>query len=180
MLLAAMSRRFDPLERLERFPILKTLQERVLVFDGGMGTMIQRASLTLDDFQGKEGCNELLVRTRPDVIESIHAAYFEAGADVVETDTFGGQPYVLAEFDLGHETFRLNQEGAMAARRVADRFSAAGRQRFVSGSMGPGTRLCTLGHISGDELYQAYREFAKEHRDLPGLAAGQAGRAGRP
>ena len=163
-----MNRRFDPLERQDRFPILRTLKSRALVFDGGMGTMIQRAKLTLDDFHGKEGCNEILVRTRPDVIESIHAAYFAAGADVVETDTFGGQPYVLAEFDIGHEAFELNKMGAALARRVADKFSTKDRPRFVSGSIGPGTRLCTLGHISGEELYQAYRVFAK------GLIAGGA------
>ena len=95
---------FDPFERQDRFPILRTLRDRVLVFDGGMGTMIQRATLTLDDFHGKEGCNEILVRTRPDVIEDIHSAYFAAGADVVETNTFGGMPYVLGEFDMADES----------------------------------------------------------------------------
>ncbi len=157
---------FDPFERQDRFPILRTLRDRVLVFDGGMGTMIQRATLTLDDFHGKEGCNEILVRTRPDVIEDIHSAYFAAGADVVETNTFGGMPYVLGEFDMADEAFELNRIGAEVARRAADKFSTKARPRFVAGSMGPGTRLVTLGHISVDELYDAYRVFAK------GLIAG--------
>ncbi|MEQ1632140.1 MAG: methionine synthase, partial [Planctomycetota bacterium] len=157
---------FDPFERQDRFPILRTLRDRVLVFDGGMGTMIQRATLTLDDFHGKEGCNEILVRTRPDVIEDIHSAYFAAGADAVETNTFGGMPYVLGEFDMASEAFELNRLGAQVARRAADKFSTKERPRFVAGSMGPGTRLVTLGHISVDELYDAYRVFAK------GLIAG--------
>lgn len=161
-----MTAAFDPFERQERFPILRTLRQRALVFDGGMGTMLQRAALTLDDFAGLEGCNEILVRTRGDVVEGIHAAYFAAGADVVETNTFGGLPYVLGEFDLAHEAFELNKLGAEVARRAANRYATKDRPRFVAGSMGPGTRLVTLGHIGVDELYEAYRVFAK------GLIAG--------
>ena len=85
-----MTARFDPSARLEQFPVLRVLRDRVLVFDGAMGTQIQAADLELDDFKNLEGCNEILVETRPDVIEAIHARYFEAGADVVETDSFGG------------------------------------------------------------------------------------------
>ena len=161
-----MSPRFDPRARLDQFPILRVLRDRVLVFDGAMGTQIQSANLTLDDFRGKEGCNELLVETRPDVIGAIHEKYFAAGADVVETDSFGGQPYVLAEFDIGHRAFELNQMAAAVARKVADRFSTKERPRFVSGSMGPGTKLVTLGHISAHELFDAYKVYAK------GLIAG--------
>ncbi|MEC7584290.1 MAG: methionine synthase [Planctomycetota bacterium] len=169
MLLAAVSgntSRFDPLARQEQFPILRALRERVLVFDGAMGTMIQAANLELVDFANLEGCNEILVETRPEVIESIHSAYFEAGADVVETDTFGGQPYVLDEFGLGARAFELNQKGAAAARRAADKHSTAERPRFVAGSMGPGTRLVTLGHIEPTELFDAYKVYAS------GLLAG--------
>jgi 5-methyltetrahydrofolate--homocysteine methyltransferase len=154
-----MNPRFDPLARLDQFPILRGLRDRVLVFDGAMGSMIQQLDLSLDDFAGKEGCNEILVETRPDVIAGIHRAYFEAGADVVETDTFGGMPYVLAEFDLGERAFELNRQGAAVARRVADELATAQRPRFVSGSVGPGTKLVTLGHISGDELYDAYKVY---------------------
>ena len=163
-----MARRFDPRERLEQFPILRGLRERVLVFDGGMGTMLQQANLTLADFKNLEGCNEILVETRPDVVGGIHDAYFAAGADVVETDSFGGQPYVLAEFDLGAHAFELNRKAAAVARRSADKFATKERPRFVSGSMGPGTRLVTLGHISPDEMYASYKVFAG------GLIAGGA------
>ena len=161
-----MTPRFDPRERLDQFPILRVLRERVLVFDGGMGTQIQSANLTLDDFRGLEGCNELLVETRPDVIQGIHERYFAAGADVVETNSFGGQPYVLAEFDIGHRSFELNKQAAEVARRAADKFSTVARPRFVAGSMGPGTKLVTLGHIGTQELFDAYKVYAK------GLIAG--------
>jgi 5-methyltetrahydrofolate--homocysteine methyltransferase len=161
-----MTPRFDPHARLEQFPILRVLRERVLVFDGGMGTQLQNANLTLDDFRGLEGCNELLVETRPDVVQGIHERYFAAGADVVETNTFGGMPYVLAEFDLGHRAFELNKLAAEVARRAAAKYATAQRPRFVSGSMGPGTKLVTLGHIGGDELFDAYKVYAK------GLIAG--------
>ncbi|MFK7739077.1 MAG: methionine synthase [Planctomycetota bacterium] len=161
-----MTERFVPAERLDKFPILRSLKERVLVFDGGMGTQIQSADLTLEDFRGLEGCNELLVETRPDVIEAIHARYYDAGADVVETNTFGGMPYVLDEFDIGERSFELNKIAAALARRVADEKSTADRPRFVAGSMGPGTKLVTLGHISIDELYDAYKVYAE------GLIAG--------
>jgi len=156
-----MTARFDPAARLDQFPILQTLRERVLVFDGGMGTQIQNANLTLDDFRGLEGCNELLVETRPDVIEAIHERYYNAGADVVETDTFGGMPYVLDEFGIGERAFELNEMAAALARRVADRLSTPERRRFVAGSVGPGTKLVTLGHITTDELFAAYKTYCK-------------------
>ena len=161
-----MTPRFDPRERLEQFPILRVLRERVLVFDGAMGTQIQSANLTLDDFAGQEGCNEILVETRPEVIAAIHERYFAAGADVVETNSFGGQPYVLGEYDMAHRSFELNSMAAQVARKVADRFSTPQRPRFVAGSMGPGTKLVTLGHIGTDELFDAYKVYAK------GLIAG--------
>jgi 5-methyltetrahydrofolate--homocysteine methyltransferase len=163
-----MTPRFDPHARLELFPILRILRERVLVFDGGMGTQIQAANLTLEDFRGLEGCNELLVETRPDVIRGIHERYFAAGADVVETDSFGGMPYVLDEFGLGDRAFELNRLAAEVAREAAAKFTTSERPRFVSGSMGPGTKLVTLGHISGQQLFDAYKVYAK------GLLAGGA------
>jgi 5-methyltetrahydrofolate--homocysteine methyltransferase len=158
--MASHTPRFDPLERRSRFPILAELDRRVLVFDGAMGTMIQRADLSLEDFRDLEGCNEILVETRPDVIGSIHEAYFAAGADVVETDTFGGMGYVLEEFGLGSRSFELNKIGAEVAREVADRMSTSERPRFVAGSIGPGTRLVTLGHIGVDELFDSYKTYA--------------------
>jgi 5-methyltetrahydrofolate--homocysteine methyltransferase len=168
MLAAAvpMTPRFDPRERLELFPILRVLRDRVLVFDGGMGTQLQAANLTLDDFAGLEGCNELLVETRPDVVGAIHDRYFAAGADVVETNSFGGMPYVLDEFGIGHRAFDLNRMAAALARQSADRFSTKDRPRFVAGSVGPGTKLVTLGHIGTQEMFEAYKVYCK------GLIAG--------
>jgi len=163
-----MTARFDPSARLEQFPVLRVLRDRVLVFDGAMGTQIQAADLELDDFKNLEGCNEILVETRPDVIEAIHARYFEAGADVVETDSFGGAPYVLEEFGLGDRAFELNELAAKVARQAADRYSTPDRPRFVSGSIGPGTKLVTLGHIGTEELAESYKIYAK------GLIAGGA------
>lgn len=160
--------RFDPRARLEQFPILRTLKNRVLVFDGGMGTQLQLANLTLDDFRGLEGCNELLVETRPDVVQSIHERYFAAGADAVETNSFGGLPYVLAEFDIAHRAFELNKMAAEVARKAADKFSTKERPRFVAGSIGPGTKLVTLGHVSPHEMFEGYKIYAK------GLLAGGA------
>ncbi len=154
-----MTPRFDPHARLDQFPILRVLRERVLVFDGGMGTQLQAANLTLDDFAGKEGCNELLVETRPDVVEAIHDRYFTAGADVVETNSFGGLPYVLDEFDLGARAFDLNRMAAAVARRSAAKFTTRERPRFVAGSVGPGTKLVTLGHITTQQLYEAYKVY---------------------
>ncbi|HEX5054016.1 MAG TPA: methionine synthase [Planctomycetota bacterium] len=161
-----MNPRFDPHARLDQFPILRVLRERVLVFDGAMGTQIQNASLTLDDFANLEGCNEILVETRPDVISAIHARYFEAGADVVETNSFGGLPYVLGEFGLAERAFELNEMAAAVARKVAAQHSTPGRPRFVAGSVGPGTKLVTLGHIGPQELFSAYKVYCK------GLVAG--------
>ncbi|MFO1030799.1 MAG: methionine synthase [Planctomycetota bacterium] len=160
--------RFDPRARLEQFPILRTLKDRVLVFDGGMGTQLQLANLTLDDFRGLEGCNELLVETRPDVVQAIHERYFAAGADVVETNSFGGLPYVLAEFDIAHRAFELNKLAAEVARKAAQKFATKDRPRFVAGSIGPGTKLVTLGHVSPQEMFEGYKVYAK------GLLAGGA------
>src|SRR5689334_16674432 len=109
------------------------LAERVLVLDGAMGTMLQQRHLTADDFGGAalEGCNENLVRTRPDVVLEIHRAYFEAGADMVETDTFGGTPLVLAEYGLESDAHGLNLRAAQLARQAADEFSTTARPRLV-------------------------------------------------
>jgi 5-methyltetrahydrofolate--homocysteine methyltransferase len=147
--------RFDLQERRRTLPLLRAMQERVLVCDGAMGTMIQARNLTPDDYAGFDGCPEVLVRSRPDVIRDIHAAYFDAGADCVETDTFGGMPHVLAEFDLAHECYDLNRRAAELAREVARGFSTKDRPRFVLGSVGPGTRLVSLGHMTFDDLLRS-------------------------
>src|SRR5262245_33766436 len=114
-------------------------RDGVVFFDGGMGTQVQARELSADDFGGKrwDGCIDYLSLTRPDVVESIHAAYFEAGADVVETNSFQASRSRLEEWGLGERTVELNRAAAAIARQVADRYAADGRPRFVAGSMGP-------------------------------------------
>jgi len=133
----------------------------VLVYDGAMGTNLQKHDLSLEDFWGKEGCNELLVLSRPDVIRAVHASFFEAGCDIVETDSFGSSRIVLAEYELQGRTRELNLAAARLARSVADEYSTAEKPRFVAGSMGPTTKLPSLGHIGYDEMALAYREQAE-------------------
>ncbi|MEM1366657.1 MAG: methionine synthase [Cyanobacteria bacterium P01_H01_bin.15] len=147
-------------------PFLKHLQspERpVVVFDGAMGTSIQAQNLTAEDFGGAayEGCNEYLVVTKPDAIITVHREFLAAGADVIETDTFGGTHLVLAEYDLGERAYEINKTAAELAKSVATEFSTPEKPRFVAGSMGPGTKLPTLGHIEFDTLRDAYIEQAQ-------------------
>lgn len=135
----------------------------VMVFDGAMGTNLQVQNLTTDDFGGPEyeGCNEYLVFTNPRAVEIVHRGFLEAGADVIETDTFGGTAIVLAEYDLADRAYELNKTAAALARRIADEYSTPDHPRFVAGSMGPGTKLPTLGHIDFDTLKDSYVEQAK-------------------
>ncbi len=141
---------------------LRATRERVVVFDGAMGTNLQLAGLTADDFGGPdlEGCNELLVVTRPDVVADIHRSFLEVGCDVVETDTFGAFAPVLAEYGQDHRVEELNLAAARLARSVADEFATAERPRWVAGSMGPGTKFPTLGQIRYAELRDAYEQQA--------------------
>ncbi|MGO4888146.1 methionine synthase [Anaerobacillus sp. MEB173] len=139
------------------------LKKKILVLDGAMGTMLQQANLSADDFGGEEyeGCNEYLNITAPDVIETIHRAYFEAGADVVETNTFGATNIVLADYDLQHLAEEINIKSAQIARKVADEFSTPDWPRFVAGAMGPTTKsLSVTGGTTFEELIAAYEEQA--------------------
>ena len=139
------------------------LRDRILVLDGGMGTMVQAAELGPDDFGGPEleGCNENLVLTRPDVIRDIHTAYLEAGADIIETDTFGATPLVLAEYGLEAQTHAINVAAARIAREAADAISTPERPRFVAGSIGPTTKALTVtGGTTFEELLDGYRQQA--------------------
>ncbi|MDB4948369.1 MAG: metH [Gemmatimonadetes bacterium] len=149
-------------------PYLRALAERVLVFDGAMGTSIQRYALGPDDFGGPtlEGCNDWLVMTRPDVIAEIHASFLDAGADVLETDTFRSNRLTLKEYGLHDRVRELNVAAARLARGVADRFSTPERPRFVAGSIGPSGFLPsasdpTLGNVTFDELEASFREQAE-------------------
>ena len=148
----------------ERIHKLKSLlKQRILLIDGAMGTAIQERGLGPDDFGGPEyeGCNEHLVLTRPDVIGEIHQGYLDAGADILETNTFGATSVVLSEYNLAHEARRINMEGARLARSLADAATTPDKPRFVAGSMGPTTKsISVTGGITFEELAAAYREQA--------------------
>ncbi|MFI8371150.1 methionine synthase [Streptomyces sp. NPDC085466] len=135
---------------------------RVVVADGAMGTMLQAADPSLDDFTGLEGCNEVLNLTRPDLVAAVHREYFAAGVDCVETNTFGANLAALAEYGIEHRVHELSEAGARVAREVADACTAAdGRPRWVLGSIGPGTKLPTLGHVGYGALRDAFRRNAE-------------------
>jgi 5-methyltetrahydrofolate--homocysteine methyltransferase len=146
--------------------ILDILKERVLLCDGGMGSRVQALDLDVDrDYWGKENCTDILVLSRPDIVRDIHRGYFEAGADMVETDTFGASPITLAEFDIADKAFEINKAAVEIAREAAESFRD-GRPRYVIGSVGPGTRLPTLGHVTYAPLEEALTVQAR------GLIAG--------
>ncbi|TLP59744.1 methionine synthase [Microbispora triticiradicis] len=144
------------------------LSERVLIADGAMGTMLQSYDPTLDDFQGHEGCNDVLNVSRPDIVRAVHDAYLEVGVDCVETNTFNANRAALGEYGIEDRIFELSEAGARLARERADHWSTPDRPRFVLGSMGPGTKLPTLGHLPYETLRDAYRDNAA------GLIAGGA------
>ena len=136
----------------------RALSERVVVADGAMGTMLQQHELTLDDFEGLEGCNEILNVSRPDVVRAIHDAYLAVGADCVGTNTFGANFANLGEYDIADRIRELARAGARLARDAADAVATHDRPRWVLGSVGPGTKLPTLGHVTFATLRDAYME----------------------
>ncbi len=141
---------------------LERLKRRVLLCDGGTGTLIQARDWDLEkDFLGLENCSEVLVLTRPDFIEDVHRAYFEAGADCVETNTFGANKVVLSEFGLSDKAYEISRRAAEIARKLANEFSTPEWPRYVLGSVGPGTKLASLGHIAYDVLEDSYAEQAR-------------------
>jgi 5-methyltetrahydrofolate--homocysteine methyltransferase len=139
---------------------LKIVQERVVIYDGAMGTSVQAREPSLDDFWGNEGCNDILVLSRPDIVRDIHAGFLSVGCDVVETNTFSGTRIVLAEYGLEGRVAEINRAAAQLAREVAASFSTPGKPRFVAGSIGPTTKLPSLGHIGFDDMAAAYEEQA--------------------
>jgi 5-methyltetrahydrofolate--homocysteine methyltransferase len=143
-------------------PYLQALRERVVIFDGAMGTNLQLLGLSPEDFGGPEleGCNEILIDSRPDLISQVHRSFYEVGCDVVETGTFGSSPVVLVEYGLADRAREISRRGAELARAVADEFSTPERPRWVAGSMGPGTKFPTLGQIPYADLRDAYEEQA--------------------
>ncbi|MEU0674174.1 methionine synthase [Streptomyces sp. NPDC006172] len=147
----------------------EALATRVVVADGAMGTMLQAQEPTLEDFQHLEGCNEILNVTRPDIVRSVHAEYYDAGVDCVETNTFGANYAAMAEYDIPERVHELSEAGARIARETADEYAARdGRTRWVLGSIGPGTKLPTLGHVAYTTLRDAFQQNAE------GLIAGGA------
>jgi 5-methyltetrahydrofolate--homocysteine methyltransferase len=146
--------------------LLDALRDRVLLCDGGMGSRVQALTLDVEqDYWGRENCTDVLCLSRPDLVREIHRGYFAAGADMVETNSFGGSPVTLGEFDLAERAFEINRIAGELAREAADSF-ADGRHRWVLGSLGPGTKLPTLGNIAYDPLEAALAEQCR------GLIAG--------
>ena len=137
---------------------VKRLEREVLIFDGAMGTSIHAHGLPLEDYRGLENCSEILSETRPDVIEQIHRSFLDAGCDVVETNTFGANPIVLAEYELAQRTYDLNVQAARIARRAVEACSTPEHPRFVAGSIGPGTQLVSLRQTTYDTLADGYVE----------------------
>ncbi len=147
-----------------RQALIDALESRILVIDGAMGTMLQQQHLTAEDFGGPvlEGCNEILVKTRPDVVLGIHRAYLEAGADIIETNSFNGTKSDLVDYGVDGEAYELMTTAARLARQAADEFSTAAKPRFVAGSMGPTRKSITISRtITFPELEQDYYDLAK-------------------
>ena len=135
------------------------LKDQVLLCDGAMGSRVQALDMDVEeDFWCKENCTEILNLSRPDVIRDIHRGYLDAGADMVLTNSFGGSPVTLSEFQLEDKAYELNKRAAEIAREAADSFKD--RPRFVLGSIGPGTKLPSLGHIDYDVAEQAFKQQA--------------------
>ena len=148
------------------------LTERVVIADGAMGSMLQGSAATIDDFAGHEGCNEILNSTRPDIVRAVHDGYLAAGVDAISTNTFGANLGNLGEYGISDRIYELSLAGATIARQAADESASADadgtRTRWVLGSIGPGTKLPTLGHVSFAELRDSYQLNAA------GLLAGGA------
>src|SRR6266487_3552864 len=141
-------------------PLRSVLAERVVIADGAMGSMLQASTATLDDFAGHEGCNEILNVTRPDIVRGVHDGYLAAGVDCVSTNTFGANLSNLGEYGIADRIFELSEAGAQIARAAADAVISTGRQCWVLGSIGPGTKLPTLGHVRFAALRDAYQANA--------------------
>jgi 5-methyltetrahydrofolate--homocysteine methyltransferase len=140
--------------------LLDILSKRILVLDGATGTSFQSQNLSADDFGGEdyEGCNEYLVFSKPEAVEQVHRDFLEVGCDIIETNSFGSTSIVLAEYGLQDKAYELNVEAARIARRVADEYSTSDKPRFVAGSIGPTTKLPSLGHIESADMIASYKE----------------------
>src|SRR5579864_5314636 len=139
---------------------LQSVRERVVIYDGAMGTNIHKRNPTLDDYWGKENCNEILVLSRPNIIRDVHASFLSVGCDVIETDTFNGMSIVLDEFGFADRVREINVAAAKLAKDVAAQFSTKDKPRFVAGSIGPSTKMPSLGHNGYEEMLKSYEEHA--------------------
>src|SRR5947199_7850507 len=139
---------------------LDTLRDRIIVFDGAMGTNLHAQDLTVDDYGGPqfEGCPEHLLISKPEAVEKVHTGFLEVGCDVIETNSFGGASIVLAEYGIADKAYDLNLKAAQLAKRIATDFSTNEKPRWVAGSMGPTTKLPSLGHISFLDMKASYAE----------------------
>ncbi|MGB6033469.1 MAG: homocysteine S-methyltransferase family protein, partial [Bacteroidota bacterium] len=142
---------------------LDLLKEKIIVFDGATGTHFQSQNLSADDFGGEDlnGCNEYLSVSRPSAVEKVHGDYLDAGCDVIETNTFGSSSFVLAEYDLADRSYEITLAAARIAKRMAREYSSPARPRFVAGSMGPTTKLPSLGHTTFGAMAASYRDQAR-------------------
>ncbi len=140
---------------------------KILLFDGGMGSCLLQAGLSDADYGGYPGCHEYLNITRPDVIVKIHRDYFAAGAQIVETNSFGGAAHILAEHALSDRTREINEAAAAIARRAAGESSTRDAPKFVAGSIGPGSRLPSLGQISFEQLTESYNRYFLNYNETP-------------
>jgi 5-methyltetrahydrofolate--homocysteine methyltransferase len=143
--------------------ILETIKHRPLIIDGAMGTQLQQRHDQIPEaaWEGNEGCNELLNVTAPDIMRDIFHAYLNAGADLITTNTFGAFSWVLDEYGIGHRAYELSKAGAERVKEVCEQFSTPEHPRYVLGSIGPGTKLPSLGHIHYDEMLEGYTECAQ-------------------
>lgn len=136
------------------------IKSKVMIIDGAMGTQIQASKISDEQWQGLEGCNELLNDSASEVISSIHKAYLKAGADIIKTNTFGALPWVLEDYGIGERTYELALKGAKLVKEACREFSSEQKPRFCAGALGPGTKLPSLGHITYDAMYEGYTQAA--------------------
>src|SRR5574344_2325189 len=145
--------------------IKNLIEKRVLIIDGAMGTQLQSREIKKEFWQYEEknleGCNELLNLTAPEILEEIYENYAKAGANLVSTNTFGSMPWVLDEYGIGHLSYELSRLGAQSAKNAISKYSSEDDPKFVLASIGPGTKLPSLGHITYDEMHEGYKTMAK-------------------
>jgi len=145
----------------EKLNIKELIKQKFLIIDGAMGTELQKKDIPDSVWEGKQGCNELLCKSSPDVVSSVHRAYLTAGADIIKTNSFGSLPWVLDEYEIGDMAYELSFAAARIVRELCDEFSTPDKPRFAAGSIGPGTKLPSLGHMHYDEMFEGFKLAVK-------------------